>query len=121
MDAALNESGDVSALITIPPAPVGEKFDLTIELSGAYAAQVTVESLADYLSYPYSDSGNSQNLQYVAYLSRNGKRTWKDLPYGMYRIRIVFDGPAGASLDARSVIEVIELFQATTRTYDAPN
>lgn len=122
MDAALNESGDsATATIAVPPAPVGEDFDLRIEIDGPYGAQVTIESLADYLSYPMSDAGNAQNPRYVEYLGSNGNRTWRGLPYGMYRIRIVFDGPAGASLDARSVIEDIELFQNTTREYSAPN
>lgn len=122
MDLALNESGDTaSGSVTVPPAPVGQEFDLRIEVSGSYGAQVTIQSLADYLSYPMNSSGNSQNPTYVAYLNSHGNKTWKKLPYGMYRVRVVFNGPSGLPLDARSVVEDIELYQNTPRTYQAPN
>ena len=88
MDAALNESSrSASASISIPEAPVGQEFKLTVKVNG-YSAQATVESLADYLSYPLSDNGNSQNPQYVAFLNANQKKTFSGLPYGMYRVRV---------------------------------
>jgi hypothetical protein len=119
MDAALNESATVSGSVSVPPAPVGEKFDLTVKVNG-YAAQVTIESLADYLAYPLSDTGNAQNQQYIAFLNANQKRTFRGLPYGMYRVRIAFEGPSAVPLEARLVVQDVELYQDTILEYTAP-
>lgn len=119
MDKALNESAPVPQSITVPLAPVGQKFDLTVEVSG-YSAQVTVESLADYLAYPLSSTGNAQNQQYIAFLNANQKKTFKDLPYGMWRVRVAFEGPSSIPLERRLVVQDIELYQDTHLEYTAP-
>jgi type II secretory pathway pseudopilin PulG len=118
MDVALNESGSAAADILIPAAPVGETFDLAIKVNG-YGAQVTVESLAGYLSYPLQSVG-SQNEEYVLLLNSGQKRTTKDMPYGWYRVTVAFEGPTSVALERRILVQDIELFRNTTLEYTAP-